>query len=1143
MTPYTNSFMRNSFIKTICFIFVFLISTACSTKKNTWLSRNYHSMTTKFNVAFNGNESYKDGLKNIIAANEDDYSTILPLFPISKHSNASAATSDMDRAIEKSRKAIKLHSIKKKPKKNANKRSDEEYQAYYNQNEFNEALKDAWLLIGKAEFHKGDFLGAVGTFSYLTRHYATDKNMVARAQLWMVRAYVEMDWLYEAEQLLQQVDQDALKSSNLSLFASANAVLLLKRDQYKEAIPFVELMLSKEKDKAMKQRFTYVLAQLYEITGNKKSATEAYSSVIKMNPPYTMDFNARISRAQLSSGSNMEKVLKDLDKMTRNPNNKDYLDQLYYAIGNTYLYNGDTLKAIENYNLSVANSTRNGIDKAVTLITLGDLYYNDRKYVEAQPPYDEASKIITNEHDDYARVSKLAEVLGELASQYEIVVWQDTLQYWRTLSKSEQMKSVNRVIEEILEKERIEEERQQQLAQQQQNQSSRFVPTPIASNTGKWYFYNPNSIKAGKSDFQKKWGNRKLEDNWRRSNKASSMFADGSLWDSTSDADTTALQDNNAAGASGNSASSIVDEKNPEYYLRQIPLTSEQLKQSNALTADALFNMAMIYKDKLNEYPLAIETYEEFIRRFSQDPRAADAYFQLYLIESKRENIVAANEYRMKIISLYPDTRYAQALSQPDYVERFMQMQNEQDSLYNVAYQAYSKNNFPVVINSTEYAKKNFPSSPLIPKFMFLGALSTGKTDTPENFELALNQLVEEYPQSDVSAMAKDIIALIRQGRVAQIGTSHGTLLARREEELKESLEEELSVTNTYSAEKQGKHRLMLISSAEQQDMYQFMYQVAAFNFTRFMIKEFDLALGNFGVNELMLSVTNFESYDEVLWYVNSINTDLTLSQMIKQLDVQEVIISEENFALLRVLGLDEYLVFQEKHLGGLAPKSQATNIQPKQVEESEQPYPASTSSASNASDQVTQLPPIAKKVKPTTMSTQQEAALTTEKTESGLGVEKQVSEVDIEDLGIVSPQIQMTEGLKEENLELYKGLYAYQPGKEHVVGIYVLTGKFNFDKFKTDVDAYNAQNYSMLNLQLSIQNKGNQHLIIIGNFSDANIAKSYLLRIVNEKALFEGLRGSNYRNILGTQHNLNLMLEKNDFKTYLTFMQEYYLK
>jgi len=146
------------------------------------------------------------------------------------------------------------------------------------------------------------------------------------------------------------------------------------------------------------------------------------------------------------------------------------------------------------------------------------------------------------------------------------------------------------------------------------------------------------------------------------------------------------------------------------------------------------------------------------------------------------------------------------------------------------------------------------------------------------------------------------------------------------------------------------------------------------------------------------------------------------------------------------------------------------------------------------------------------------------------------------EETAIETPQAPEPEE-EEENLELYEGLFAYQPEKPHFVAIYVLSGNINFDKFKTDLDAYNEQDYSMLNLNISLERVGSQQVIIVGNFNDADVAKSYLLRIVKERELFEGLRGSNYRNLLGTRRNLNVMMQRNALSTYTKFMQEFYLK
>lgn len=1143
-----------------------LVLSSCSTKRNTWASRTFHSTTTKYNIAFNGEESYHEGLKKIIDANEDDFSNIIPMYPISKHSNASAATSDMDRTIEKGRKAIKTHSIKQKPKRDLKKWSDPEYQAFYQQKEFNPALKSTWMLIGKAEFHKADFLGSVGTFSYVAKHYDTDKELIAQCQLWTVRAYVEMDWMYEAEELYLKVNQDDLKHGSIGLYAATSAVLLLKQQQYKEAIPFLEMVLSREKNKAMKQRFTFLLAQLYQETGNKDAALKHYTNLIKMNPPYIMDFNARLNRAQLAAGNNMEGVLKDFRKMLKNSNNKDYLDQIYYAMGNVYLQRGDTTKAIENYDLSIESSTRNGIDKATTLIKLGDLYYYQKKYIDAQPSYAEASTIITNEHHEYRRVTKLAEVLSELSIPYGTVILQDSLQHLSTLSPDEQKKIVDKIIEDLIAEEKRAKEKAEELARRESEE--RFVPVggPLGADAGKWYFYNPNLVKNGKSEFQRIWGNRKLEDNWRRTDKTAGMFGSDPANNQTEYAEGELPDESQGEKAE---SSKTLSDKDPEYYLRQIPSTAEQFKQSNDLIADGLLSMGMIYKDKLNELPLAIETYNEFIRRFGMDNRVPDAYFQLFLIATKEGDALSASNYRTTLINGYPDSRYAQILAQPDYVERFNQMQIEQDSLYAATYQAYSNNEFATVFKNVEYAKSNYPSSALMPKFLFLEALTIGKTDTPDKFEASLNDLVASYPQSDVSSMAKDIAALLRQGREAQLGTSHGTLLTRRADELKAELEEAALIDGSFSAEKQTKHRLLLISSAEQQDMYQLMYQIAAFNFTRFMVKEFDLLLNALDETHLMLSVTNFESYDEVIWYVNSINADLTLSELTDKLGIEQVIISDENFDKLRFLGLDEYRMFEATNLRGkdVAIKRPATPAQkptasqekqqetkPVEAKPAAETKPAVKIKSTEAqADKEATLPPTqepaevseAKIPEAQTMpeELQKEAPIEAPVEAPAPQEEKQVvtpaETVQEED---VQPEPAVEEE-PEEDVPLFKGLFGYQPEKPHYVALYVISGKVNFDKIKNDFDTYNATNYSMLNLSLSLETVGTQQVVIVGSFPDANIAKSYLFRIVKEKELFEGAKGTNYRTVLGTQKNLNVMIQNNALKTYNEFMQEFYLK
>ena len=213
---------------------------SCSTQKNTWASRSFHQTKTKYNIYHNGAISFRDGENAIREANKDDYSGVLNLYAVSNHDAAQAAQSQMDRTIEKCRKCIKLHSIKARPKVDHDKkRTNEKYAAWLLRKEFNEEIDNAWLMLAIAEFHKGDFLGSVSTFNYIARHYPYDADIVAQCQLWVVRAYAEMGWYYEAEDLLSKVKVDHLSRKNAPLYSAVSADLLLKTKRYREALPFV----------------------------------------------------------------------------------------------------------------------------------------------------------------------------------------------------------------------------------------------------------------------------------------------------------------------------------------------------------------------------------------------------------------------------------------------------------------------------------------------------------------------------------------------------------------------------------------------------------------------------------------------------------------------------------------------------------------------------------------------------------------------------------------------------------------------------------------------------------------------------------------------------------------------------------------
>lgn len=881
------------------------VHTACSTQKNTWASRSFHQTKTKYNIYYNGNISFAEGEDAIREANEDDYSTVLNLYPVSNHEAAKAATSQMDRTIEKCRKCIKLHSIKARPKVNQEKRrKDPEYKAWLEQEEFNNQMGKAWLLLGKAEFHKGDFLGSISTFNYIARHYAYDKDIVAQCELWSARAYAELGWLYEAEDVLRKVQVDHLSKNSAPLYSAVSADILLKTKQYDAAIPFVKIAVKNEDRRGNRPRFYYVLGQLYQVQGDKSAARNAYKRVLDLQPDNEMEFNARLQQSQLED--DIQKSINILQKMAQLDKHKDRLDQIYGTIGDIYLEHEDTTKALEYYEKGIESSTENGINKAVVLVNAGDIYYKQRDYVKASPCYKEATQILSVENEQYARIQRRSETLDELVVEHNIVVLQDSLQRLAALSEEEQMKVVEKIIADLIQAEKDEAERLAQAERAAENDNGpRSVNTQNmlgGGGSGAWYFYNPQLMRSGKQTFRTQWGNRILEDNWRRLSKASTsssfMATEEEIpEDSIANEETISKAEQTAE----------IDDHKPAFYLQQIPKTAEDIERSNQQIADALYNMVYIYRDRVGDQALSDATFQEYCRRFPTNERLVELYYMQYLTALKNQNNADAEQYRKAIIQQFPESKEATIVSQPDYFERLKKMSAEQDSLYENTYYNYQNNNFAAVKANKQYAEEHYPLTPLMPRFLFLNAIAVAKTEGQEAFTQELQDMVTRYPDNELTAMAKDMIALMGQGAESQasIGTS---LQDRRTVETTENIEEGDSVL-AFSTETNMASIVLIIVPNDEKILNTLLYQVALYNFSQFMIKDFDLKqIPLFSQGQSALQVSGFDTLEEAKWYQKMLQKNNEFMNWLNSNQGQIIPITEENATKLGALSIEEYL-------------------------------------------------------------------------------------------------------------------------------------------------------------------------------------------------------------------------------------------
>jgi tetratricopeptide (TPR) repeat protein len=751
------------------------------------------------------------------------------------------------------------------------------------------------MMLAKAEFHKGEFLGSISTFNYIIRHYSNDADMVAQCQLWNARAYAEMGWLYEAEDVLNKVQVDNLSRKHAPLYASVSADIKLKTKQYKEAIPFVKLALPEESKKMYRPRFQFVLGQLYQLFGDRKLAKNAYEKVIKMQPSNEMDFNARLRIAELNDSP--KEAIKQLNKMAKLDKNKDLLDQIYGAIGNVYLAQKDTTKALEYYTKAIESSTQNGLEKASILVTAGDIYYEQRDYIHASPCYKEATQILSAESEQYARIQRRSETLDELVVEYSVVQLQDSLQALSKLSEAEQRVVVDSIIARLIRAEKEAKEKEEQAARDAANGvGPRSVNTSNmlggGSQSRDWYFYNPQLLRSGQQAFRTQWGNRALEDNWRRLSKAMSS----SVYDDETEEEVPT--DSLAEGAENLAAAPMeTDDHKPEYYLQQIPKTEEDINQSNEMIAAALYNMVYIYRDRVGDQELSDETFRDFCKRFPNHELLVDLYYMQYLTALKTNDMMEAEQYRQDIMRLFPGTDEAYIVSQPDYFNKLRRMSVEQDSLYEQTYTAYSQNQFALVKENKAYAETNYPLSPLMPRFLFLNAIAVAKTDGQDAFVLQLQDMVARYPDSELASMAKDMLALMGQGAESQVGDL-SSLQAKRNIEPTEVTTDSVEVS--FDPTRNTPAMLLLVINQDEQLLNQLLYDIALFNFSQFMIKDFDLKQElNFTRDQSAVIVSGFEKMDEAEWYHNLLTKNPDISQKIIANNAQVICITQTNFEIL----------------------------------------------------------------------------------------------------------------------------------------------------------------------------------------------------------------------------------------------------
>ena len=901
---------------------VLLAATGCSTQKNTAKTRWWHSFKARYNTYYNGTLAYIDGSLEKENGNKDNFTEMLPLYTVGNKQSREIGKGNFEKAIEKCQKTIKLHSIKKRPVWDKKRRKTEKDIEWLSRREYNPFLWKAWMLMGRSQFYKGAFDEAASTFAYMGRLYQTQPAIYAKSRAWLAKCYLEEGWLYDAEDVVRNMERDSIHWSARKEWDYTYADYYIHTGDYAKAIPYLRKVIKHEMRRKQRAREWYLMGQMQAALGNKAEAMRAYKRVIRQNPPYEVEFNARIAMTEVMSGGQWKKMVSRLKRMTASDKNKEYLDQVYYAIGNIYLAQNDTAKAISAYERGAVKATRSGIEKGVLLLKLGDIYWEMERYNDAQRCYGEAIGLLDKERKDYEELSHRSKVLDELVPYTDAVHLQDSLQSLAKMDEKDRNAAIDRTIAELKRKEKEERDRlaeqnaqetmQQNGGNNMQQQNNRQQNNTNQQNNGLWYFYNATAVSQGKATFQKMWGKRENVDNWQRVNKTVVNFGGNQEETELSEAqlDSIARQEAIEDSLAQIADSAQNDPHKREYYLAQIPFTEDQIEASNKIIEDGLFNAGVIFKDKLNNLPLSEKQLTRLTSQYPDFEKMADAYYHMYLLYMRKGETDVAEGYVERLKKEYPESEWTTLLSDPYFVENAKLGVHMEDSLYASTYDAFKAARYAEVSGNVRISDSRFPLGANRDKFVFIGGLSKLNEGDAEGCLEDMNTVVKKWPQSGVAEMAGMIVKGVSEGKRLKGGKFDlDNVWERRSEVLTDN---DSTAVRELSDERFAAFTFMIAYKPDSTDENRLLFELARYNFTSFLVRNFDIAVEDAdGIHRM--KVSGFRNYDEALQYVRQLFTNKTIASLIGR--NRTIIISEQNLPLLgRQFSYDDYARFYDKH-------------------------------------------------------------------------------------------------------------------------------------------------------------------------------------------------------------------------------------
>lgn len=553
---------------------------------------------------------------------------------------------------------------------------------------------------------------------------------------WLARTLIERENFSSADYYLNKITGSNAQEQVRNAIPAARAHLNIKNNEYDKALSFLNEAISVSKDNFEKARYAYLRAQIFERLGNPNAAFTEFERCRSFRPDFEMAFYADINELKLSHSIGKitsKSAIKKMENMAKEDKYRDFKGPIYFSIGEVLLNDGKTDAAITAFKTATSEG---GTKDPDLFYRLANLLFEQEDYTSAKTYFDKTLEYMPKSDERFPQVRKYANSLKDISLTLDQIELQDSLLTLAALPEDELR---DRAIEAIKNQPEVIEPTNQ--LENSRPTSNNGVGRRYGSGQSSFFAYNPIAINTGKLEFQRKYGDRVLEDNWRRSAVGSSFTESEEIEEGEKE----------------------VSEDEISAFISNIPTTKLGKETANRKLSLGLFDLGFMYRERLQNYKKSSDAFDRLIEEFPDFQKMDQVYFYQYLNQQDLGNNGRAQKFVALMKEKYPDSRFTKIATDPNYVKAQLAEENKLDDFYNKTYEYFQNKDYDTVINRSKKSAKQFgDNNEFASKFALLSAMSTGSISGREEYVKSLEQLVKRYPNTPEQTRAKEILRFLK---------------------------------------------------------------------------------------------------------------------------------------------------------------------------------------------------------------------------------------------------------------------------------------------------------------------------------------------------------------------------------------------